>query len=455
MMFSIRKLFKRDRFKSQHGDRKLGEQKFARTPSRTMRRMMQRSRGFTLIELLMAMLITTIIVGTLLSFVVNITETDRDEQAKSESQGEVQTALNYMADDLQEAVYIYNADTLGLDSPNGIKDQLPTFTNSTPVLVFWKRLYYEPTVQLNVDPTIPPNPSLKKRVGCLEFGTSTTETGCDDANGNPKGSGRYTYSLVAYYLIYNNQNGNETDDNNNKVPWSIAARIGRWELKDGIRHPTCTLSVIANCADPKPVQRVQVDAAATTFINYWTIPDPGFTPFDPSKGDLPTVMKIWQKTPTAYFPSPATSPYSPTKLTVLLDFVDDTPYTTLQDDGISGNSSADTANTKNTPNTPVAGTASTNVSCSDANIGVGKAGNEDISQRVPAEFKTTSSNLSETLSSFYVCVNSTQTSARIYLRGNALARLRPNQAETSRRASSTYLSTGNVRAYGRGKLFFQ
>jgi len=449
MMFLIRKLFKRDRFKSQHGDRRLGDQKFARTPSRTMRRMMQRSRGFTLIELLMAMLITTIIVGTLLSFVVNITETDRDEQAKSESQGEVQTALNYMADDLQEAVYIYNADTLGLDSPNGIKDQLPTFTNSTPVLVFWKRLYYEPTVQLDV------STSVKKRVGCLEFGTSTTETGCDDANGNPKGSGRYTYSLVAYYLIYNNQNGNETDDNNNKVPWSIAARIGRWELKDGIRHPTCTLSVIANCADPKPVQRVQVDVAATTFINYWTIPDPGFTPFDPSKGDLPTVMKIWQKTPTAYFPSPATSPYSPTKLTVLLDFVDDTPYTTLQDDGISGNSSADTANTKNTPNTPVAGTASTNVSCSDANIGVGKAGNEDISQRVPAEFKTTSSNLSETLSSFYVCVNSTQTSARIYLRGNALARLRPNQAETSRRASSTYLSTGNVRAYGRGKLFFQ
>jgi prepilin-type N-terminal cleavage/methylation domain-containing protein len=176
MMFLIRKLFKRDRFKSQHGDRKLGDQKFARTPSRTMRRMMQRSRGFTLIELLMAMLITTIIVGTLLSFVVNITETDRTEQAKSESQGEVQTALSYISNDLQEAVYIYNADTLGLDSPNGIKDQLPTFTNSTPVLVFWKRLYYEPTVQLNVDPTIPPNPSLKKRVGCLEFGTSTTET---------------------------------------------------------------------------------------------------------------------------------------------------------------------------------------------------------------------------------------------------------------------------------------
>jgi len=392
--------------------------------------------GFTLVELLVAMLITTIIVSSLLSFTVNILETDRSEQAKSESQGDIQTALNYMADDLQEAVYIYNADTLSLNNPDGIKDQLPTFTNSTPVLVFWKRAYYEPTDQLQVDPA---NTATKKRVGCLEYGTSTTETGCDDANGKPKGSGRYTYSLVAYYLIYDNQNGSN-------AAWSRAARIGRWELKDGIRHATCTLSVIANCAEPKPVQRVQVDAAGTTFINYWTVPDTGFTPFDPSKGDLATVMKIWQKTPSAYA---STSP------TILLDFVDDTPYTTLQDDGISGNSPADIANTPNTPNTPVAGTASTNVSCSDANIGVGKAGNEDVAQRVPAEFKTTSSNLSETLSSFYVCVNSTQTAARIYLRGNAMARMRPNQPETTRRASSTYLSTGNVRAYGRGKLFFQ
>jgi hypothetical protein len=164
-------------------------------------------------------------------------------------------------------------------------------------------------------------------------------------------------------------------------------------------------------------------------------------------------MRSWKKTTTDYA---ATSP------TVLLDFVDDTPYTTLQDDGISGNSPADIANTKNTPNTPVAGTVSTNSSCSVANTGVGFEGESDVSLesqkialRVPAEFQTSSSNLSETLTSFYVCVNSTNTVARIYLRGNALARLQPNQPETSRRASSTYLTTANVRAYGRGKLYFQ
>jgi type II secretory pathway pseudopilin PulG len=431
MMFFISKFFrnlKRWFAKMLFPDRRVW--RYAKVSSKTNQNF---AWGFTLVELLVAMLITTIIVSTLLSFTVNILESDRTEQAKSESQGDIQTALSYMADDLQEAVYIYNADTLGLNNPNGIKDQLPTtFANSTPVLVFWKRIYYDPTTQLQVDA------STKKRVGCLEYGTSTTETGCDDANGNPKGSGRYTYSLVAYYLIYDNKDGSNS-------AWSRAARIGRWEIKDGI-SATCTSPTIANCAEPKPVQRVQVDAAGTTFINYWTIPDAGFTPFDPSLGDLPTVMRLWKKTTTAYA---ATSP------TVLLDFVDDTPYTTLQDDGISGNSPADIANRQNTPSASVVGTISTNLDCSDPNIGVGQPGTDNSSQRVPSAFQTSSSNLSETLTSFYVCVNSTQTVARIYLRGNALARLQPNQPETSRRASSTYLTTGNVRAYGRGKLYFQ
>jgi prepilin-type N-terminal cleavage/methylation domain-containing protein len=475
MMFSIRKLFKRDRFKSQHGDRKLGDQKFARTPSRTMRRMMQRSRGFTLIELLMAMLITTIIVSTLLSFVVNITETDRTEQAKSESQGEVQTALSYISNDLQEAIYIYNADALNADStatPNrGIRDLLPnadriiasdpsdnldtikdSINNSIPVLAFWKRVYYDTTDEMRVDPL---NASIRKMVGCLEYGTSTTNVAapttpptfnasCPIVNGTPQGSGKYAYSLVVYYLTYDNANGS-------KAAWSRAARVARWELRDGIIS-TCQSKNMATCNQPRPIQQVNLNADESSYINYWTVPDTGFRPFSTSGADLQSVMTPWTTTIPTY-------DLSRNPLRTLIDFLDDTPYTATQDDGTVGNSPVDIAIRGNATNTDG---KTINVDCSNPNVGVGVVGDStdeklQIAQRSPQTFKTTSANKAETLTSFYVCVNSTQTAARIYLRSNVLARQRPNQPVAQRPVSNqtTNLSTGNIRAYGRGKLSLQ
>lgn len=472
-MFSIRKFFSPDRSNHKLRDKQSRENRYDRSARKFARkfvwfknlkhlvikmlrgdRRVWRSQGFTLIELLIAMLITTVIISTLLSFTVNIMESDRIEQAKTESQGEVQTALNYISDDLQEAVYIYNADALGTDSPNGIRDQLPTpltnpiFANSTPILVFWKRVYYGPTDSLSVDPA---NLSTKKQVGCLEYGTSTSNTAppvapalaafnascpfstASDGTLTPQGSGKYTYSLVAYYLIYDGA-----------TTWSKAARVGRWELKDGIRA-NCQLSAIATCTEPKPVQKIDLNADGSSFVNYWTVPDAGFKPFSSSGGDVATLMRQWTKTATAY--DPTNTPI------VLIDFIDDTPYVSAQDDGVAGNSPADIAiRANNTSVTPY-----TNPDCFNENFGVGGSSSA-AAQRIPSAFNASSTNKAETLSSFYVCVNSTQTVARIYLRGNALARLRPNQLETERKVSlqtNTYLSTGNVRAYGRGKLNFQ
>jgi hypothetical protein len=84
-------------------------------------------------------------------------------------------------------------------------------------------------------------------------------------------------------------------------------------------------------------------------------------------------------------------------------------------------------------------------------VGVGGA-SVQAAQRIPSTFTVGG------LSSFYACVNSTNTVARVYLRGNALARLRPNQTQSQRAITdqnNTFLSTSSVRAYGRGKLFFQ
>jgi len=392
--------------------------------------------GFTLIELLVSMLIATLIISTLLAFTINIMETDRREQSKVESQGEVQAALDYIADDLQESVYIYNADGLTRLTTATAADatavppvvaapaQLPVFTNSTPVLVFWKRIYYAPSDE--------PRGSMKL-TGCVEY---DSDTSCDSdtsiAGIQPKGSGRYVYALVAYYLI-----------NNPDSTWSNAARIGRWEIRDGIRS-TCQNPVITSCPALLPITAVQMTSSAS--INYWTPPDAGFKLFDSSGSTKDIIMNSWTK---------AVADYSST-LTPLIDFIDDSPYSTDQDDGSlvtpTGNPQIKIAIQQNV----VVSGNTTNARCADPIVGVGGA-SASAAQRIPSQFKTTSTNTSENLSSFYVCVNSTETVARVYLRGNAMARLRPNQIESQRRISAqtdTYLTTGNVRAFGRGKLFF-
>ena len=451
-MFSIRKFIKQNlpkklpKFRNLLGlvqiERLLNKKRsFA---SRTTHNRWRSAKGFTLIELLVAMLIATIIISTLLSFVVSIIDIDRREQAKVESQGEVQAALNYIADDMQEAVYIYNADgitRLTTDTPEipanpsaipptplipAVPPQLPIVSDSTPILVFWKRIYYAPD-------DIPKGGT--RFAGCVEF---DTDANCDSDNTTtgiqPKGNGRYVYALVAYYLIYDNSTGANST-------WSNAARIGRWEIRDGIRS-TCQNTDPTTCPEPEPTSRVAMTTSSS--INYWSPPDDGFKLFDSEGSSKEAIMNSWTKAVAGYG---ANSP----KDNVLLDFIDDTPYTSLQDNGTLNDSPIDIAIVPNAA--AVSGVTPNNTSCSDANTGVGGAS----TQRVPSAFKTASTNKAENLSSFYACVNSTEVVARVYLRGNALVRLRSNLTETQRKISAetnTYLSTGNVRAFGRGQLFF-
>jgi prepilin-type N-terminal cleavage/methylation domain-containing protein len=444
MILSIRKFWKPDRSNKKKRDHLYSfNPLWVRSLKRLIIRMFAigdrmalRVRGFTLIELLVAMLLATLIISTMLAFTVNIMETDRREQARVETQGEVQASLDYIADDMQEAVYIYNADGLertSLVTPPGISDQLPVFANSTPVLAFWKRIYYEPNEDLSVDESLFPN--VKKKVGCLEYGTSITNSlaplTCNTTA--PTGSGRYTYSLVVYYLINDNQNGTNPD-------WSNAARIGRWEIKDGIRSScqtgTNATTVSPTCAEPRPVSRIAITAA--TSVNYWVSPDPGFKPFNAQGADLASVMNSWTKTTTAYDPSNTPK--------TLLDLVDDTPFVAGQDTGTVVNPFSIAIGS----NTTVAG-STTNANCADPMIGVGGSSAQSA-QRVPSTFTVGG------LSSFYVCVNSDQNLARIYLRGNAFARLRPNQTQPQRpinAQNNAFLSTSSIRAYGRGKVFLQ
>ncbi|MBG1266590.1 hormogonium polysaccharide secretion pseudopilin HpsC [Nostoc sp. WHI] len=166
--------------------------------------------GFTLIELLVAMVMAVLIITPLMTFMISILDSDRKEQAKATSEQEIQAALDYIARDLQQAVYIYDNDGVNriIDTTtignSGIKDQIPPVKSASscsdvnickPILVFWKREFVANSVGITDD-------------------TETSDTQTDDG---------FAYSLVAYYLITNTDSANPT--------WSKEARIGRFELR--------------------------------------------------------------------------------------------------------------------------------------------------------------------------------------------------------------------------------
>lgn len=242
-------------------------------------KLVKQESGFTLIELLIAVILAFLVITPLLGLMINILETDRREQVKVTSEQEVQAGLDYISRDLQQAIYIYDADGLSQDSnttdPNlsGVKNQLPpgkaadictTATQCQPVLVFWKRKFVKDGIQL---------------------ATSTTAKKTDDT---------FVYSLVAYYLV--------KDDNKT---WSKAARIARFEISDGVQHTASTGGV--TCGSDYPDEK---------YASTDKCPDKGFKRFNltDKRGTIRQKMNQWQAASTKYEQN----------VNVLIDFVDQT-----------------------------------------------------------------------------------------------------------------------------------
>ena len=166
--------------------------------------------GFTMVELLVATVMSFLIITPILAFAVNILEGDVKEEAKASTELELQSAIDYIQQDISQAYYIYDgAGVTALTTPT---NQLLPVTNGKPVLVFWKR----ELVKNAIDVTVTPN------------------TVCgDELDTNGKCDDTYVDSLVAYYLV------TETDNNSK---WcqpgsgSCPARIERWSIKDGIKN---------------------------------------------------------------------------------------------------------------------------------------------------------------------------------------------------------------------------
>ncbi len=89
--------------------------------------------GFTLLELLVAMIVASIVVSGLLYLVVELLKIDRRETVVDQTQRDMQRALDYISDDIREAVYIYSTPSTVANNT-----QLSNLPAGVPILAFWR-----------------------------------------------------------------------------------------------------------------------------------------------------------------------------------------------------------------------------------------------------------------------------------------------------------------------------
>ncbi|TAF11218.1 MAG: hypothetical protein EAZ77_01280 [Nostocales cyanobacterium] len=320
-------------------------------------KVMQTEKGFTVIELLVGFSMAFIIIISLLGFMINVIEIDRKEQAKATSEQEIQAALDYIYRDLKQAVYIYDAN--GIDA---IKNQLPDpprGIDRVPILVFWQR-------ELITD--------------VLSLGT-----GKDDA---------FVYSLVVYYLM--------RDTTVSGSNWSKIARIGKWQIRDGVlAHNNDATTFICPRYPGKYIK------GSSSSPNEYC-PSNGFAPFNlHQQGTLEQIMNSWKRDDTVAYT---------VNTLVLVDYIDNT---------------INNAPPKICPPNSINPTIT-------------------WSQVPPASFNDTDTGK---MTSFYACVDRLHTTAQIFIRGNALARLKNHANINYSTNQKTYFPTASMKVQGRGNLF--
>ena len=219
--------------------------------------------GFTMIELLVGTIIAVLITIPLLSFVVDILNRDVWEQAKANSEQDIQGSLDYIKQDLTQALYIYNQAGI-TQLLNNTPPPIPT--DDTPILVFWKRDVVEKATPAT---------------------TATTYADCntDQSNGC---NDTFIMSLVAYYLVQENDpNSIWCQPSGTPCP----TRITRFEVKDGVRDPDNFAQYVCdtggNCDSDNPSGRRQRDDG---FNSNYDLSDP--TSLIAGAGNLPTPITL-------------------------------------------------------------------------------------------------------------------------------------------------------------------
>jgi type II secretory pathway pseudopilin PulG len=172
----------------------------------------QTDKGMTLVELLVGSIMAFLIITPMLAFVVDMLNTDRREQVKSNTEQDLQAAVDFIAQDLSQAIYIY--DQAGITATATKLPDPPTNTTVTPILVFWKRQQIKNAVPINSGAT------AKEPTDC-----NSNAGQCNDT---------YVLSLVAYYQIRDiTPNSTWCQPSGGTCP----TRIARYEIRDGVKNP--------------------------------------------------------------------------------------------------------------------------------------------------------------------------------------------------------------------------
>ena len=176
------------------------------------------TRGMTMIELLVGTVIAFIVITPLMGMVLGMLNDDQRESAKANTEEELNSALQYISEDMSQAIHIY--DNTGVDTLANAANSIlpPAATYGTPIMVFLKRKLVQNAILPGSATTIGTcNPALDS--------DDSDNDNCDDA---------FVLSLVAYYLFTPPQSTN-TDRFCNDGG-SCPARITRFEIQDGVKN---------------------------------------------------------------------------------------------------------------------------------------------------------------------------------------------------------------------------
>jgi prepilin-type N-terminal cleavage/methylation domain-containing protein len=191
----------------------------------------RRNGGMTLTELLVSMIIAGIIIPVLLSFVVDLVQTNQQEFVQNETQREMQMAMDFIAADVRQAVYVYNNGELnGQAEPPGVSRRDNPVKNFLPPN--WAARGYEPILAFWKPEAIPDN-QIPAACPPGDSGQS-----CELLRLK-----RRAYSLVVYL-----QKKQEPFPAPSNSPWRGRARILRYQVLK-YRNPS-TLTITPGYVDP-------------------------------------------------------------------------------------------------------------------------------------------------------------------------------------------------------------
>ncbi|EKV00907.1 prepilin-type N-terminal cleavage/methylation domain-containing protein [Leptolyngbya sp. PCC 7375] len=172
-----------------------------------LQRRQHKASGFTLTEVLISIAIAGVIVSGLLFLVVELLQIDRREIALERVQRDMQRAMDYIADDLKEAVYVYDSSSLPdivndiVDADLSVGPGVAGSGDAVPLLAFWRTV--------PIDDTVLPDTCT---------GSNEEIEICRVAK-----TRRASYSLIVYYQKHR-------DDGAANYPWQGESVLRRYEL---------------------------------------------------------------------------------------------------------------------------------------------------------------------------------------------------------------------------------